>query len=276
MMSAAERWSQALAAWAIPHHILDGAPESPWGFSTALFARRADAATETLTPSNRKALEALPDGGVVLDVGCGAGAASLPLARKAGHLTGVDPSAEMLEAFRARAQAAGTAVTTLEGAWPAGAMAAPAADVVVCHHVAYNAPDLATFALRLADHARYRVVMEMTALHPMSRLNDLWLRFHGLVRPATPTVDDAIAVLRELGFAPEREEWASTPGPFTSRADLVAMVRRQLCLTPERDPEIEAALAERLLRREDGTVSFPSRTLVALWWDGTAARSQPS
>src|SRR5689334_115022 len=98
-MTAAEYWKQALATWAIPPEILAAAPESPWGYPTALFTRRAEAALAQRTPSAEVALAALPEGGVVLDVGCGAGAASLPLASRAGTLIGVDPSADLLAAF---------------------------------------------------------------------------------------------------------------------------------------------------------------------------------
>jgi len=132
-------------------------------------------------------------------------------------------------------------------------------------------PELAPFVQRLTDHARARVVMELTAQHPMSVLNDLWLRFHGLVRPTTPTVDDAVAVLREVGLAPERVDWqAPALSPFTRRADLVAWVRRRLCLPSERDGEVEAALGARILER-DGSVGLPPRPVVTLWWSGAAA-----
>ena len=49
--------------------------------------------------------------------------------------------------------------------------------------------------------------MELTAQHPMSVLNDLWQHFHGLARPTTPMADDAVAVLQEVGLAPERAAW---------------------------------------------------------------------
>jgi SAM-dependent methyltransferase len=269
--TAAERWTRELAAWAIPEHILAAAPESPWGYPPALFARRAEAAMSAPTPSTHRALEALPRGGTVLDVGCGAGAASLPLVPPAGHLTGVDPSAAMLDEFRARAQARGAAVTTLQGEWPEAAAQAPIADVAVCHHVAYNVPDLATFAVRLTEHARRRVVLELTARHPLAALNDLWLRFHGLARPTTPTAEDAAAVLREAGLAPRHEEWtAPALTTFARRADLVAWTRRRLCLTAERDPEIDAALGAEIVELPDGAVTLPLRSLVTLWWDGAA------
>src|SRR5436309_592020 len=128
---------------------------------TTLLDRPAadEAAHAEPTPSNRRALEAVPEGGTVLDVGCGAGAASLPLARRSSRLIGVDSSAEMLEAFVERARAAGVEAETIEGVWPDIADQAPAADVVVCHHVFYNAPNLTTFAQGLGDHARTRVVV---------------------------------------------------------------------------------------------------------------------
>jgi len=153
-MTAAERWREALAAWAIPAPILATAPEPPWGFPLTIFAQRADACASTPTPSLRRAREALPEGGAVLDVGCGAGAGSVPLAPDAGHLIGVDPSLDLLHAFRERGEARGATVATIEGMWPAVADQTPPADVVVCHHVFYNVPDLAPFAQHLTDHAR--------------------------------------------------------------------------------------------------------------------------
>jgi len=271
MGAAASRWRDALAEWAIPEEILSRAPVSPWHYPVSLFASRADeAARAELTPSNRRALEALPQGGAVLDVGCGAGAASLPLAPSASNLVGVDASTEMLAAFADRARAAGVEAEAVEGSWPDVAEATPPADVVVCHHVVYNAPDLPPFALRLTDHARARVVVEMTREHPQSNLNPLWLHFHGVVRPERPTADDAMAVLRETGLGAEREDWtAPRPGGFERRQDLVAMVRRLLCLPAERDQEVEAQLDDRIVER-DGRWGFPDRTVATIWWQGSA------
>src|SRR5947209_932875 len=98
--SAAGRWAAALADWAVPDEILAAAPESPWGFSTEVFgaaARRALA--DPPTPSHRRVVEALPAGGTVLDVGAGAGAASLPVAPPAARIIAVDGDPRMLEAM---------------------------------------------------------------------------------------------------------------------------------------------------------------------------------
>ncbi len=270
MTTAAERWREALASWAIPKEILDRAPESPYYFPVELFASRADSAGEELTPSNRRALEALPEGGSVLDVGCGAGAASLALASRARRLIGVDSSKGMLEEFLDRTRSRGLEAEAIEGRWPDVAAQVTVADVVVCHHVFYNAADLPAFAAALTDHARHRVVAELTAAHPMSNLNPLWLRFHGLQRPTHPTADDAVAVLREEGLEPLRQDWtAPRKGGFARREDLVAWVRRLLCLPATRDPEISEAVTE-WEEEQNGQAGLLDRPLVTLWWPGSA------
>ena len=268
---AAERWAADLATWAIPRDILAAAPESPWHFPVGLFASRADSARSERTPSNQRALEALPAGGSVLDVGCGGGAASLPLVPPAALLIGVDGSTDMLVAFEQRARALPARVQAVHGRWPDAATRTPEADVVVCHHVAYNAPDLPRFAAALTAHARRRVVLELTREHPQSDLNPLWLRFHGVVRPTRPTSDDAEAVLREAGLDVRRQDWDTRrPGGYESRGALIAHVRRMLCLSAERDPEIEEAVSERIVQR-DGRFGLPDRGVTTLWWAGRAS-----
>lgn len=267
---AAAAWRADLERWAIPPEILEAAPESPWGFPVKLFARRADEA-EASPPSAsaRRALEALPQGGGVLDVGCGAGAAALALAGRAGSLVGVDPSAEMLAAFGERAAARGLPLTTLRGGWPDVADRTPVADVAVCHHVFYNVADLGEFALALTAHGRRRVVVELTDRHPLTLESGLWLRFHDLTRPDRPTADDAVAVLREVGLSPEREDWEGPPkGGHESMDELVAATRRLLCLPAERDPEVRAALQETATERDGRWFAHGPRGMVTLWWPG--------
>jgi SAM-dependent methyltransferase len=267
--SAAARWREELEAWAIPREILDSAPESPWTFPVELFATRADAAVREPTPTNVRALEALPDGGSVVDVGAGAGAASLPLASKAARITAVDANEEMLSAFAERAAAAGVEFDTVLGRWPDAVARTPVADVVVCNHVFYNVPQLDAFVAALTAHARRRVVVELTPNHPTSDLNPLWLRFHGLARPTGPTAEDAAAVIHEaLGIEPHREDWTAPPAGSLPRAQMVAWIRRRLCLSAERDPDVEDAIADRLVERE-GRVTTGPRPVVTLWWDGS-------
>ncbi len=270
-MGRAQRdWANALSAWAIPDEILEQAPESPWGFPVALFTPDEHVLHHADTPSSRAALASLPPAGSVLDVGSGPGASSLPLAARAGSITAVDQSRDMLDSFASAAERLGVRHEEVQGTWPDVANRVGPHDVVVCHHVFYNAPDLGSFATRLTDNAKERVVVELTADHPLKRLNELWMHFHELSRPDEPTAENAVEVLKGVGLDVRREDWTpeSATG-FASREDLVAFVRRRLCLPKERDPEIEAALVDRIVEHEDG-IGFPPMPLVTLWWEGSA------
>lgn len=268
---ALDRWRDQLAAWAIPDEILAAAPESPWRLDPQAFAERADhvLARQTPTPSTQRALEALPDGGSVLDVGSGAGAASLPLLKRARVLVAVDESEEMLAELRARVPE-GVSLTAVRGRWPGVADHVPVCDVVVCHHVVYNLPDLDEAVEAMTAKSRRRVVLELTERHPRAALDFLWPIFHGIDRPTGPTAEDAVAVIRACGLEP-RIERSSLDQPWLASRDLkdlVASVRRALCLGPERDAEIEAALAGHLVTIE-GRVGLPPQRLVTVWWDAS-------
>jgi SAM-dependent methyltransferase len=270
-MGAVERWAESLARWGIPEEIVAAAPESPWRYPPELMRRRVEVA-EALepSPSLRRATEALPDAGSVLDVGVGGGAASLPLGGIASIVIGVDTSEDMLAAFREEARARGIRTSELVGRWPDVAPLAPSADVVVCNHVLYNVPDIGPFARALDEHARRRVVIEITSTHPLAWMNDLWLRFHGLERPDGPTATDAEAALSELGFDVRREDEMREPraSGFADRHDAVSLVRRRLCLPPERDAEVAEALGDRIVERNDLWSAGPTgQVVVALWWD---------
>ena len=254
--TAAQQWRDELAGWAIPDDILAAAPESPWGYPVEMFRASDEPAADT--PSRRRALESLPAGGSVLDIGCGGGRASLALVPPAGRLIGVDASAELLAEFVAAADRAGVDHSEVLGTWPDVAPRAPDADVVVCHHVFYNVPELPAFAHMLTAHARRRVVVELTDRHPLAGLGPLWQRFHGISRPAGPGADLAVAVLVEAGIDVGVERFVRPSRP-ADRDVIVALTRRRLCLTADRDPEVDEALGP--------DPSFPPRTAACLWGD---------
>ncbi|GAA5119527.1 class I SAM-dependent methyltransferase [Pseudonocardia adelaidensis] len=246
---AATRWAELQEGRGIPPEILARAPADPWHHEVTLFTPPVEPLD---TPSRQAAQALLPDAGSVLDVGCGGGAASFALADRAGHLTGVDQQQDMLDAFAAEAGARGLPHRTVLGRWPGAAAAAGTADVVVCHHVLHNVVDLVPFLEALTAAARRGVVVEMMAQHPMAWLDPLWVRFHGLRRPAPATTDDAVAVLREIGVEPVVQRWERAVPP---RQDPVWVTRR-LCLQEEAVPEVAGAL-ERLRRpRTAATLSW--------------------
>lgn len=257
MSRAAELWAEQLAGWVIDPDILAAAPESPYTFPPTLF-RVAHA--PVATPLTERARDVLPEGGTVLDVGAGAGAASLPLVPPAAHIVAVDTQATMLDEFASAAAERGVTLTRVDGEWPAVADAVPVCDVVVCSHVAYNVAPLGPFTVALAAHAGRRVVMELHATHPWVDLGPLWQQVHGQPRPAGPTAELAIDLLREHGISPQVQQW-ERPAPVLegeTLATYVGFTRRRLCLTEDREPEVADYLAAHPPQ--------PRRSVV-LWWD---------
>ena len=260
---AAARWADGLQRWAIPDEILAQAPISPWQHDTAMFA--VDDTLDRNTPAAEIARAVLPaQGASVLDVGCGGGRAAISLVPPAEWLIGVDQSQAMLEAFSSAAAEAGVPATIVEGSWPDVASETPVADVVVCHHVAYNVAEIEPFLLALTEHARLAVVLVLPPRHPLSAWNDAWRHFWALERPTEPTADDLGEVLAGLGLDAER--W-DVPRPPLARAtaDVAALVmsaRRRLCLTEDRDHELAAYL--------DAHEPQWSDTNVVFRWPGAA------
>jgi len=258
-MTAEQRWREQLLAWAIPDEYLAAVRDSPWQFPAATMARRTEIQLANPTgESYARAVDALAEPGTVLDVGAAAGAASLPLAGRITGLTAVDEQPSMMDALVTRADALSVPVRTIAGRWPDVADQVSTVDVVVCHHVVYNVPDLADFVRALDGHARRRVVVELTDRHPMHVLNAYWRRMHGLVRPEGPTAEDAMAVLREIGIEPRVDRWRRprTPQPFE---EYVATTARAVCVPPERLDELAGVIAE-----EGGEP--PDRAVVTLSW----------
>ena len=265
-------WRGDLSAWAIPERITSAVAESPWVLPRQVFARRADRLTGAPGgASYERAWEALAPSGTVLDVGSGAGAACLPLAPRATTVTAVDSDERMLAMLAERADGIGLGLRPVAGQWPAVAPQVPPADVVTCHHVIYNVPDVEPFLAALTSHARRRVVVEITTVHPLTALSPLWLRFHGLTRPTGPTAADLLAILSEMGLKARHTEWSRpAEADYASFPELVDVTRRRLCLPPERANEVEAALLDMgIMREEPGDLGSSGRDVVTIWWEGT-------
>ncbi len=243
-MSASGRWAAELAAWAIDPEVLAAAPESPYGFPAGLFG------TDRGAPVPHQALrEVAPRRGQ--DIGSGRGAASPPVG-----------APELLGRFAA---AAGPGARTWCGRWPDVADQVPVADVVVSANVVYNVPDIADFVTALNRHARRRVVVELTDVHPWTSMAGLWRHFHHQERPDGPTAELFADVLTELGLDWEHRRWTRADPWRDAPADVVlAFTRRRLCLPASRDDEVAAAMARLADDRP--------RTATTYWWDGSADR----
>lgn len=257
-----DRWRAGLRADAPPQPIVDAGPERPRFLDPELFRwRPEEEAARPPRPSRLRALEALPEGGTVLDVGVGGGASSLGLGPRAGLIVGVDHSEAMLASFAAGGEVAGAAVRPVLGTWPDVAGDVEAADVAVCHHAVYGTEEIEAFVAALTSHARRRVVVEVSAQPPTAGLHPLWKALHGVERPTRAVADELQEVLVAMGLAVEREDTVLAPRPREVTPRLVAHARQRLFVGEDRDPEI----AE-LLR----ALPAAEHRVVALWWPGTA------
>lgn len=149
------------------------------------------------------------------------------------HVMGVDHQSEMLEMFLANASARGVSAETYLGFWPAVASDVPRAEVVTSHHVVYNVADIVPFVRALSEHATRRVVLELPRQHPQANLSGAWRHFWQLERPTTPTSEDLLAVLAELGIDASMELWT---GAMRGEQDLdraAHFTRVRLCLPEE-------------------------------------------
>jgi SAM-dependent methyltransferase len=261
---AATRWKRALAAWGIPQPILDAAPADPWAHAVSTFAVRTEqAVADPGGRSYESAVGALLQPGSVLDVGAGVGAASLPLAPHVTSITAVDTSQDMLDAFGRYAAERGVAYECVRGSWPTVAPQVSVHDVVLAYHVVYNVPAIGSFLVALTDHAARRVVVELPPSHPLSWMTPLWERFHGISRPVSPTSDDLVEVLREIGVADlVVESWQQPTRQEGNDDERVAQVTQRLCLGPERQAEVADALRD---LDEDH-----HRQVVTVSWTGAA------
>ena len=261
-LSPGERWRRALRETAVPDHIRERAPDpSPLLEPERFRWRPEEDARRPVRPSRLRALEALPQGGSVLDVGVGGGASCLGLVPRAGLITGVDRLEGMLSAFLDSAREAGVPARAVLGDWPEAADRVEPADVALSHHAMYFVEDVEDFVLALTASARRRVVLELSAHPPTAGLDSLWRSMHGVERPRRTVGDDAEAVLVSLGLDVGREDIVLPPQPLEVTPRMVAFVRRRLFVGEDRDREI----ADLLRAREP-----QEQRVVALWWPGGA------
>lgn len=254
------RWQADLVSWAIPSEILEQATEPPWIHPVAMFTVADEPIDDS--PSHQCAREVLPPGGSVLDIGSGGGRATFALVPPAGRVMAVDHQQGMLNAFADAAQQRGVLHEEYLGGWPDIAGDVPNADVVVCHHVAYNVAQIVPFLQALNDHADQRVVLELPMHHPTTNMNPLWKKFWDLDRPTNPTAHDLHAIVTGLGFPANITVWQDeTWGKRVAlpEEERVRYARIRLCLTEERDAEVAAALIEQADDRP--------REVATIWWD---------
>lgn len=249
-------WRLALSQWSIPSAILEQAPENPWIHPPVYFQVGEEIVDSV---SHQRARESVPANGSILDIGCGGGVAAFACVPPAAKVIGVDHQSEMLEMLSEGAILRGVDFETVLGFWPAVADEVSGADVVTAHHVVYNVQEIEDFLLAMNSHARGRVVIEMPQHHPQSRFAPLWQHFWQLERPSTPTPQDLMRVLQELGIKANLELWEGYMGRNVDLDQEAYYSTIRLCLPQSCKSEVRTRL--------ELLPSSTSRPLATIWWD---------
>ncbi len=216
----------------------------------------------------------------VLDIGCGPGRITVPMAHRAASVTALDSSEAMLAQCRANCESAGVAnVQTIALDWHDAAPGENIAlhDVVICSRtVALNDIE------RLSSFARKRVAMILWANAPsippiLDRLfagaqDDL---LGGEPRPNAPErflgYNVSFNLIYDLGYEPNvavvPDGFART---FTSAEEQYDYLRdlRQISSIPHAEAAFRANVDRFTTVNDDGTRTFRVETRsVVLWWD---------
>ena len=106
----------------------------------------------------------------VLDVGCGTGRHALPMAANGATVVGLDPTPEMLDRARQKADAKGLNLDLRQGSIDDLAPSLGTYDLVLCCLVLSHVPDLSAATERLASHVRAGGRLIITDFHPFNIL----------------------------------------------------------------------------------------------------------
>jgi 2-polyprenyl-3-methyl-5-hydroxy-6-metoxy-1,4-benzoquinol methylase len=277
-MSAREAWKQRVAA----HHEQSSKIRSALGVSgqdrwepfSSFF--KADPHRTDDMEVNRLAQE-VTSATTLLDVGAGAGRFALPLALRCKHVTAVEPSPSMGKALRQLAAEAGIENVTLV-ARPWHEAEVEPADVVLSAHVIYSIEDIGAFVLKLAAHARQRVLMPTFMRPPRARYAPFWRWVYGEDRQELPGAAELMQVLWELGIYPNLEMYPPIPfRPFKDWQRALDALRPRLFITPdtEQDARLQHAMRDLLVETPEGYVikGLPAGLLALISWQPDARPS---
>lgn len=180
----------------------------------------------------------------VLDVGCGAGNITLPLAAKLETVYGLDYSAKMLEVLMANAkQAQLKNVTPIQASWYDSWASIPRCDLVVASR-STMVDDIEAALLKLSQQAKKRVYLSYLA--DGSFIDASLLRALGLHGRLMPSFVYLVGILHQLGFYP-RVNYITTPPRLAASHNFTSF----------------ASLAE----QELGPFSPEQRTKLRRWYD---------
>ena len=168
-----------------------------------------------------------------LDIGAGGGRFALPLSRRVGSVTAIEPSPAMRRVLSEGATAAGAANLTIHDArWPLEGWSEQA-DVALAAHCLYDIREPIPFIEAMEHHARRLCVVALARFARGAQFADLFEAVHGEPFQALPALQEFVALIGALGRSYEvRRVWAGSPQTPIDPGEARAFARRMLWLRP--------------------------------------------
>lgn len=231
-MEAAQAYAARIDAVVAQRTRLRGAPP-PGDLFGGLRADHPLLATDPRRPrdANLQALASLIErDDVIVDIGGGSGRISLPFAADCREIVNVEPSVAMGRGFLANAARAGIGnIRLIEGDWLD--VAPLAGTIALACHVTYFMRDIVASIEKMQRAGPRRAIILVNEPPPPSWNRVLFELVHGEAEAVVPGQTELVAVLREMGIAPERRVLSANPAALivpaaTRQAAIDAAVAR--------------------------------------------------
>jgi predicted RNA methylase len=210
----------------------------------------------------------------VLDIGAGPGTLAIPFAKKAAHVTAVEPAEGMVDVMREKMAEQGVENTSIvQKRWEDVDVRSdlqPPYDVVI-----------ASFSLGMQDirqavekmiEASSRYVYLYHFAGPTSwdmQWTELWPRLHGREYQPAPKCDVLYNVLYQMGIYPHVRTFRLQHNQrYASMQEAVDALRPQAQAETEKQVSILREYLGSVLREENGALVLPGASVrVGMWWE---------
>lgn len=207
-------------------------------------------------------LDLVVPGETWLDIGAGGGRYALPIARKAGEVIAIDPSAGMLKVLEEGMRDYGLSnVRVVNERWPMAE--SPRADVAFIANVGMDIEQFPAF-LDAMDASASRLCVAVMGQQQATVLWDqLWPAVHGEPRVPLPALPEFLTLLLSRGRLFELCLVTRPPMMHDHRDHLLEFARRQTWVAPggPKDRELERVVNE-LAAERDGRYGFNTEPVV--------------
>lgn len=212
----------------------------------------------------------------VLDVGGGAGRYALPFALHSRHVTNVEPSPAMADAFNDSAKQAGIEnVSVVAESWEEAKVEPH--DVAFCANVVYGVADIEPFVRKLNASAKEIAAIVVYMDAPLAMMSALWQAVHQERRIDLPALPELLPVLWEMDIFPNVQMFPPLARPGAPNMEMATAVARHFLYIEagsEKDERLKEVAEEMAVRAADGTYSLraaQTRPQGIVWWRTAAA-----